>query len=76
MAEPKTAGESKAAEPEEAIEVERLVAESRGFLGVPPHVAAGALSGVTKSSITVADAKKRVDKWLETEVKVDEGEGG
>lgn len=43
--------------------VERLVKDSEGFLGVPSHVAVGALYGFTKD-LTVEQAKQKVDAWL------------
>lgn len=43
--------------------VERLIADSEGFLGVPSHVAVGALYGVT-DDLTVDQARKKVEAWL------------
>lgn len=46
---------------------ERIIAESRGFLGVPSHVAAGALIDAPKK-LSVQEAKDLVRTWLGREV--------
>lgn len=46
--------------------VERLTDESQAFLGVPSHVAVGALRGSKKKNLTIAEAKKAIDEWLKT----------
>ena len=46
--------------------VERLTDESHAFLGVPSHVAVGALQGTKKKNLTIAEAKKAVEDWLST----------
>jgi hypothetical protein len=49
---------------ETAYLTERMIADSHQFLGVPSHVAAGALAEVTDAYITVKDAKRLVENWL------------
>lgn len=44
--------------------ISRLIADAPKLLEVSKHVAAGALSEVTQSHLTVADAKRRVAAWL------------
>lgn len=64
---------AKDVEPDEEAEefpVERLVQESQDFLGVPRHVAAGALSGVNKQNLTVEEADAAVKTFLKAEVSV------
>lgn len=46
--------------------VERLTDESHAFLGVPSHVAVGALRGAKKKNMTLAEAKKAIEEWLKT----------
>lgn len=55
----------------EAIPVGRLVTEAQDFLGVEPHVVAGALHGQRKSELTVDECRALVEKWLSTPVKED-----
>lgn len=43
--------------------VDRLVADSEGFLGVESHVAVGALHG-HDGPFTLDEAKKLVEKWM------------
>lgn len=53
---------------------ERLIADSQSLTGFPSHVMAGALHGNTSAYLSVADASKRAEKWLSTEVTTgDEG---
>lgn len=62
-------GSSKAAdEGPPTYTLDRLTADSFGFLGVEQHVAAGALHGVTEKEMTIKDAKARVKAWLKSEV--------
>lgn len=51
---------------ETAYAVKRLVDDGEGLLGHPPHVVAGAMYGVDKEYLTVAEAGKLIDKWLES----------
>lgn len=55
--------------------VERLIAESDGFLGVPSHVTAGALHGSRKKELTLAEAGAAIEAWNSREVTVDNQEG-
>lgn len=48
--------------------VERLISET-GFLPKhPPHVIAGALAGVSRKNLTLAEAEAAVDTWLKSKV--------
>ncbi len=63
------ADETYGASDAKAYDKDRLIAESHAFLGVPQHVAAGALSKASPGSkITVDDAKRAVNEWLSKEV--------
>jgi hypothetical protein len=46
---------------------ERLIEESQGFLGVPRHVAAGALRNAPKD-MAVSHAKDLVRSWKSREI--------
>jgi hypothetical protein len=47
---------------------ERLIRDAEGLLGVPQHVAAGALSTLEPSTyLTVEDATAKVEEFLATE---------
>ena len=48
--------------------VERMIADSDAFIGVASHVVAGALDGWKKDTVTAAEAKARVEEWLNTPV--------
>ena len=50
--------------------VDRFVSESIQFFGpdYPAHVVAGGLAGV-KDELSISDAKDRINKWLQTEIK-------
>jgi hypothetical protein len=65
--------QSTGAEESASIPVTQLVEESTGFLGVPSHTAMGALSGDLSETMTVDEAKMKVDEWLQQPVKVEEG---
>lgn len=58
---------------EQTYHVDRLVAEAQDRLGVPSHVAAGALAlkGGNKQNFTVDEAKKLVKEFEKHEVEVD-----
>lgn len=47
----------------------RLIAEAQDFLGVEPHVVAGALHGINDPELTVDAARERVNAWLATPAK-------
>lgn len=51
--------------------VERIVAESGDFLGVPSHVVAGALADESKKNLTLAEAKDAVRAFEKREVEID-----
>jgi len=61
----------KSAPSEPRIPVTRLKAESIDFLGVEPHVVAGALHGRHDTELTVSDVRNRVQEWLSTPVEED-----
>lgn len=48
---------------ETAYSQERLIAEATDFLGVPSHVAAGALHGNPEAYLTVDEARVEVEKY-------------
>lgn len=48
---------------------EELAASSAALFGVPPEVLAGALHGVDKEELTVAEAKRFVNQFLDRKVK-------
>jgi hypothetical protein len=50
--------------PDETFPVSQLVANAPDFLGVESYVAAGGLYG-QKKDLSVADAKQKIDAWLE-----------
>lgn len=51
---------------------ERLLSESDAFLGVPPHVLAGALAlEPNKKNFSLDDAKSLVEKWQKRPVEVE-----
>jgi hypothetical protein len=50
-------------------ETERLIAEAPAWLGVPSHVAAGALVNSNKN-VTVSEARSAVEEFLKTPVEV------
>jgi hypothetical protein len=67
---PKDAAESKAETQEDeepTYHVDRLIRDSRGFFGHPPHVLAGALHG-SKKNFTLAEARERIDDFLDHKV--------
>lgn len=45
------------------LPVDMLLANARGYLGVPAHIAAGGLHGV-QDDISIEDAKSRIEDWL------------
>lgn len=47
---------------------ERLIAEAGAFVGQPSFIVAGALHGVAKKNLTVAEVEAAVKKFLATEV--------
>lgn len=55
------------------IPVSQLVEQSSEFLGYPSHTAMGALSDSLDQEMTPADAKAKVEDWLNKPVEVDEG---
>lgn len=51
--------------------ISRLIAESRGFFNVSPHVVAGAFHGFSKlgvTEVTRAQAKAVIEAWLKSPV--------
>jgi hypothetical protein len=48
---------------------EELAASSAVLFGVPPEVLAGALHGVDQEELTVAEAKRFVNQFLDRKVK-------
>ena len=68
---PRAAPSRAAKEEAPTYHVDRLTSESFDFLGVAPHVAAGAFAGQRKQNFTTAEAQGLVDKWLKTPVDVD-----
>lgn len=65
---PKVAKPSAPSDP--TFSVDRLVSEAASFFGAkyPTFVVAGGLSGA-KGSLTVKEAKAKIDEWLDTEIK-------
>lgn len=55
-------------EEDEKFPVERLVRDGAKLVGHPPHVVAGALSGISKKNLTQDEAKAAVKAWLKTPV--------
>jgi hypothetical protein len=53
----------------DAIDRDRLIAESNAWVGYPSHVVAGALAGITKKQLTVNEVKAAVKAFLAGEVK-------
>lgn len=53
---------------------EWLIANSQGVLGHDSHVVVGALHGDSDEYMTVAQATKKIDTWLNTEVTFDPNE--
>lgn len=47
---------------------ERLVAESEAYLGVPPHVVAGALANERKQNFTVSETKELIKEFQKLKV--------
>ncbi len=70
QAPPAEPAEKPAEPPAELFPVKRLIAEGRAFIGYPPHVVAGALSGSGKDEMTKEEAARRVERWLASPVKV------
>lgn len=59
---------------DDTYHVDRLLAESQEFFGVPEHVLAGALDGEQKKNLTLAEAKKLIEKFHKIEVVVPAGD--
>ena len=74
MADQTTAGKPKDEAP--TYHVDRLVAESGDFLGVDPHIAAGAFSGQNKKNFTLDEAESLIQKWLKRPVEEDNANFG
>lgn len=51
--------------------VERILAESGDFLGVAPHVVAGALARITKKNLTLDEVRDAVKAYETRTVEID-----
>jgi len=54
-----------------AYSIDRLIAESDAFLGIPSHVMAGALHGEKKKHLTLDEARERAEKWSTSPVQTE-----